>query len=317
MKRIIYKLVAVVITAAFVLTPQSVYAAKLSLSAGGMPFGVKLYTDGALVALLEDVPTKLGVLCPARDAGLLPKDMIIEVDGKHVTCASDIASAVAQSGGRSLTFAVRRGGETLNFTLTPALSSADGAYKAGMWLRDSTSGIGTVTYIDCETGEFGGLGHGICDADTGELLPMLRGVVYEARINGIKRGLPAAPGELRGSFGAAKLGALIENSACGVFGVLSERSELTGEPIELGGRESLHEGAASMICTLDDTGAHEYTIELSAIDRSALSSKCFTVTVTDKALLEKTGGIVQGMSGSPIIQDGKLVGAVTHVCVNL
>ena len=282
---------------------------------GGIPFGVKFYTDGVIVSSLEEVPTEDGITSPALNAGLKIKDIIIEINGRHVTGAAAVSAAIASCGGKPLVLTVKRGSETLELTLIPAKSTGDGKYKAGMWLKDSTAGVGTITYINPETGEFAGLGHGICDGDTGELLPLMRGVVMDVTVNGIKRGIPGSPGELRGSFGAAKIGTLIGNSNTGVYGVLSNMPK-EFETVEIGGRNEIHEGTATIISTLDGNGRCEYTVELSAIERSGTGSKNFIVTVTDKALLEKTGGIVQGMSGSPILQDGKLVGAVTHVFVN-
>jgi stage IV sporulation protein B len=183
-----------------------------------------------------------------------------------------------------------------------------------MWLKDSTAGVGTVTYVIPETGEFAGLGHGICDIDTGKPLPLARGIVSGVNISGIKKGSPGSPGELRAGFMGGKVGILTDNRNTGVYGILSEHPDLV--PIELGKREEICEGKAHIISTLDNSGAKEYEVELSAINKSSTGSKSFVVTVTDKALLEKTGGIVQGMSGSPIVQNGRLVGAVTQVFVN-
>ncbi len=282
---------------------------------GGMPFGVRFYTDGVIVSGIDEVITENGAVNPALDAGIKLKDIITHIDGRKVTSAGSLSKAVADSQGKQVTLTVKRGEEIISVVLIPVKSKSEGIYKAGLWLRDSTAGVGTVTFIDCETGVFGGLGHGICDSDTGKLLPLLRGSVSAVRIGGIRKGVAGTPGELKGYFVGGKIGAIVKNTDCGVFGVLSEaRSDV--ESVVIASKNELCEGDAEIMCTLDDGGAKKYRINISAIDTTATTSKCFTVTVTDPALLEKTGGIVQGMSGSPIVQNGKLVGAVTHVFVN-
>ena len=287
----------------------------LKVYPGGMPFGVRFYTDGVTVTRVDEVITENGAKSPALDAGIRLKDMITHIDGKKISSAGILSKEIADSMGKSVTLTIKRGDDIINIVLTPQKSKNDGVYKAGLWLRDSTAGVGTITFIDCNTGAFGGLGHGICDSDTGKLLPLLRGSVSAVRIGGIRKGAVGTPGELRGYFTGGKIGAIVKNTDCGVFGVLSEVSgEL--EEISVASKAELREGEAEIICTLDENGAKRYKINVSGIDTSATTSKCFTVTVTDPALLEKTGGIVQGMSGSPIIQNGKLIGAITHVFVN-
>ena len=282
---------------------------------GGMPFGVRLYTDGVIVSGVDDVITENGTARPAVDAGIKIKDIITHIDGKKIPSAGALSKIIADSGGKPVTLTVKRADEVISIILTPVKSKSEGIYKAGLWLRDSTAGVGTVTFIDCETGAFGGLGHGICDSDTGKLLPLLRGSVSAVRIGGLRKGIVGTPGELKGYFVGDKIGAIVKNTDCGVFGVLNN-IKANSEAIPTATKKEMCEGAAEIICTLDENGAKRYKINISSIDTSAVSSKCFTVTVTDTALLEKTGGIVQGMSGSPVIQNGKLVGAVTHVLVN-
>ena len=181
-------------------------------------------------------------------------------------------------------------------------------------MRDSGAGIGTVTFVT-EQNLFGGLGHGICDGESGTLIPMARGSVMGVTVGSLKRGAAGAPGELKGHLSTEKMGALTQNTACGVFGAFAERPALPAGELPIAYRDELHDGAVTLWCTLDDNTPREYSAEISAIHRAAEGNKCFTVHITDKALLEKTGGIIQGMSGSPIIQDGHLVGAVTHVLI--
>ena len=173
-----------------------------------------------------------------------------------------------------------------------------------------------MTYV-LPDGNFGGLGHGICDSETGELTPIFNGSVLGVTLNGIVKGQRGAPGELKGYFNSSKVGALYKNTENGVFGALASVPDvISGKTYSIGLKNDLKEGAATVICTLDDNVRREYSIEISNINRSATGNKCFTVKITDEKLLAATGGIVQGMSGSPIIQNGKLVGAITHVLIN-
>lgn len=289
---------------------------EIKVYPGGMPFGVKFYTDGVLVIGFCDVDTENGKANPAYAAGLRLKDVITHVDGRELGSALELTEAVENSGGRPLTLRYTRNGTSAETTLTPILSSGEGTYKAGIWVKDSGAGIGTVSFILPESNYFTGLGHGICDADTGDLLPIERGTVVDVSISGINKGVSGTPGELRGFFNAGKTGTLLGNNECGVYGIFSECPTTASEPIPLALRNEVVEGEAYIYCTLDEGGIGQYTVEIQNINRNATGGKCFIVKVTDKALLEKTGGIVQGMSGSPIIQNGKLVGAVTHVMIS-
>lgn len=293
-------------------TAISASAAEYSL--GGVPFGVKIYFDGAVVSGIEDVECEGGRMSPGRSCGIRIGDIIESVNGEHVQSASAVAVAVADSGGEAIELTVKRQGATLTLTLVPEKSLADGRYHAGLLLKDSSAGIGTVTYMNPETGEFAGLGHGICDSVTGALLPLYRGVVLDVNIVGIKRGAVGAPGEIRASFSGEKSGTLLKNTELGVYGVLTDVN--SSELISTASRDEVREGEATLYCTLDSSGRREWRVRISNVDRSATGNKCFTVEVCDKALIEKTGGIVQGMSGSPIVQNGKLVGALTHVFVD-
>ncbi len=290
---------------------------EISLCPGGMPFGVKFFTDGLMVVGLSDVDTEGGAVGPARDAGVAERDVIIKINGEVARSVEDLIGAVENSGGAPLTLTLRRDTSEFEVTINPAFSVADGKYKTGMWIRDSAAGVGTVTFVSPETGAFAGLGHGICDSVTGELMPMLKGIVVDVSIEGIDKGIAGDPGELKGFFSSGKKGALIGNTMSGVFGVLSEVPESIKsiEALPVGLRDSVHEGEAYIMCTLDDNTIGRYAINISEIQADASDNKCFVVTVTDATLIEKTGGIVQGMSGSPVIQDGRLIGAVTHVLI--
>ena len=288
----------------------------LTVTPGGMPFGVKFYTEGVTVVGFCDVETQNGKVNPAQKAGIKPKDMILKVNGEPLSGASALTELIENSGGNPLTLLCRRGKNEFEIKLTPAYCPAESRYKTGIWVRDSGAGIGTVTFILPETGAFAGLGHGICDADTGELVPMKRGSVLDVTISSVVKGAPGAPGELKGYFNAGKVGALLGNSTCGVWGMFTEIPECAAEPMQIASHNEIEEGDAYILCTLDSNKIEKYDIKISNINRDAKGSKCFTVTVTDPDLLAVSGGIVQGMSGSPIIQDGKIIGAVTHVLIN-
>ena len=290
---------------------------NMKLYVGGIPFGVKFMTDGVIVVGLCGIKTDKGTVNPAESAGLRQNDVIIKIGGEIVTDAAALTQAAESCGGKALEIVYSRDGNRAITTLTPALSIEDGKYKTGMYVRDSGAGIGTVTYIVPETLSFGGLGHGICDGDTGKLIPMQRGSVVGVTINGVIKGLSGTPGEVKGYFSSGKTGTLLKHTDCGVFGgFASLPSNLTPELLPVGTRDQVKCGKAYILSTLEGTSPRKYEIEISDIRASSTTNKCFTVKVTDPVLLEKTGGIIQGMSGSPIIQNGKLVGAVTHVLVN-
>lgn len=295
----------------------SVDYGKLKLYAGGIPFGVKFMTDGIIITGICEIKTQNGKTAPAHDAGLRQNDIILKVNGETLNDAAQLSELAEKSNGATLEIVFLRDGKQATARLTPAYCIEEGKYKTGMYVRDSGAGIGTVTYIVPETLAFGGLGHGICDGDTGKLIPMQRGSVVGVTINGVVKGLSGTPGEVRGYFSSGKTGTLLSNTEHGVFGAFASLpSGLIGEPISVGTQKELKTGKAYILSTLDGTSPQEYEIEISEIRLGSTSNKCFTVKVTDSALLEKSGGIVQGMSGSPIIQNGKLVGAVTHVLVN-
>ncbi len=286
---------------------------------GGVPFGVKLYTDGLLVVGFSEINTGSGEASPAKKAGIKSRDIIKSVNGKTVTTIDEFTATVEASGGAEIEITYCRKHKEYSVKVKPELAEQDGKYKLGMWLKDSTSGIGTVTFAIAESGEFAGLGHGICDSDTGELMPLGNGIVTDVAISGIVKGKIGTPGELKGYFTTAEVGKLICNTNCGVVGKYAKAGHILSkckDKMKIGLRSDVKDGKATVRCTLDDDGVKEYEIAISAINTDGTDNKNFMITVTDPELLEKTGGIVQGMSGSPIIQNGKLVGAVTHVLIN-
>lgn len=288
----------------------------LTLIPGGMPFGVRFLTEGVTVVGFCDVEQDGGRKNPAAEAGIRLKDVILCVDGEPLTGAAQLTEKVEASAGKGMALRCRRGRSEFEVTVTPLYCPSESRYKTGIWVRDSGAGIGTVTFLLPETGAFAGLGHGICDADTGALISMRRGTVSDVTISSVVRGMAGSPGELKGYFNAGKVGTLLGNTVCGVWGVFFDPPESTEQPFPVGLRDEIAEGDAYILCTLDHNKTERYDIRISNINREATGPKCFTVTVTDPDLIAASGGIVQGMSGSPIIQDGKLVGAVTHVLIN-
>ncbi len=304
-----------VISLCVMMTVSAAAGAPREVNVGGMPFGVRFKTTGVTVAELEEIETKDGKVSPAEKAGLTAGDIIVKLDGKEVTGADYVIRKIAGSGGKGIGVTYTRKGETHETTLTP-VEDKRGIYRAGMWIRDSAAGIGTVTYYDAKTGRFAGLGHGICDAETGDLIPLSHGIVTEVSLSGINKGAAGAPGELKGFFSENCIGEIEKNTRTGVYGTFQKLPSTETECVEVADRSEVKTGNVTVRCTLADGEMCDYSAEISDIDEKSGETKNFIVKITDPALLEKTGGIVQGMSGSPILQNGKLVGAVTHVMVN-
>lgn len=293
-------------------------SAKLptELIPGGMPFGVQLQTKGVLIVGMSPVNPQGDGVCPAEAAGIAVKDVILSIGGTNVSSVSQVAEILAASGGKELTLVIERSGKRLEKRLKPIRSDKDGIYRAGIWIRDSAAGIGTVTFLCPKSHGFAGLGHGICDPDTGTLMPMSRGSVMNVVIGSVQKGREGSPGELRGYFSGERVGALLGNTECGAYGMLSVLPKNIGDPIPVGDASEVHTGDAYILCTLDDSqSVKKYPIRITRIFDRKRENKNFLVEVTDRELIKQTGGIVQGMSGSPIIQDGKLIGAITHVMV--
>ncbi|MBQ8356697.1 MAG: SpoIVB peptidase [Clostridia bacterium] len=309
-----FLLAILLIITALTLPVMGVTRERPTLYVGGIPFGVRFFTDGVLVVGYCDVQSGGGAHNPAKDAGLRPGDCIYQINEEKIDSAANLAEAIEKNGTCPLTLSFRREGKERTARITPLPCDEDGRLRTGLYVRDSGAGIGTVTFVT-EQNTFGGLGHGICDGESGTLIPMARGSVMGVTIAGMNKGAAGAPGELKGHFSAGKTGSLTQNTPCGVFGAFAERPSLPTGALPIAYRDEVHDGAVTLWCTLDDNVPREYNAEITAINRAAEGNKCFTVHITDKALLEKTGGIIQGMSGSPIIQDGHLVGAVTHVLI--
>ena len=277
----------------------------------GRTVGIEASTEGLLVVSLSEVETADGRVSPAADSGILPGDMIVRLGGCEISTSADFAKAAACLDGSPVAVQLTRAGQLIQYTVTPALSAEDGCWRLGLWLRDGIAGIGTVTFYDPETGLFGALGHSINDADTGVLLPLGEGFITTATVSDVQKGERGRAGELHGAFDTgARLGCVTQNTVCGIFGTASSAFE--GSAMPVAEDAEIENGPATILANVVGSDVREYAVEISR----AQSGGRLLVTVTDPALLEATGGIVQGMSGSPIIQNGKLCGAVTHVLIS-
>ena len=287
------------------------------LMPGGAAVGVALATKGVLIIGVSDVSGK----SPAQSAGLKAGDVIETVNGQTVTSSQHLVDLISGSGGLPLQLTYQRDGTKKSVSLKPVLDSASGQYRMGAWVRDSTAGVGTLSWYDPENDAYGALGHAINDSDTGKLLPIRTGALLRADIVDIKKGQKGQPGELRGSFlrDQTVLGSIEENTSLGIFGFLSSPyvNPLYPEGLPMGFQETVQPGPATILSTIDGEGIKEYAVEIVQASRQMTPSpKSMVLKVTDPELLAKTGGIVQGMSGSPILQNGRIVGAVTHVFVD-
>ena len=278
----------------------------------GHTIGIKLFSKGVLVVKLSEGSS------PARSCGLETGDAILKCNGASVTSTEQFQGILHSSGGQAVKLQVRRGAAVQTLTVTPKTND-DGVYCIGAWIRDSMAGIGTMTFYDPDTGVFGALGHGITDTDTAVLMPFSSGTILPSTVKAVKRGEVGSAGELKGSFDlTTDTGSLYANTGCGIFGSLADEGLVArmGEPMPVAENGEVHTGAATILANVDGDEVREYEVQISKILNTDSDSRNLMLTVTDPDLLEKTGGIVQGMSGSPILQDGKLVGAVTHVLLN-
>ncbi len=284
-----------------------------SLIPVGHTIGIKLFAEGVVVIGLAEVETQKGVSTPGVDCGLQVGDVIEKANGTEVESSEQFA-ALLQCGGK-VRLGVSRDGEELTLAAEP-VQGEDGTYRLGAWIRDSMAGIGTVTFYDPVTGTFGALGHGITDTDTGLLMPLGDGAVMDATVKAVKPGSVGEPGELRGNFDLSHdMGQLYANTDRGVFGVMAKCDFTEGKAVPVAGKGEVHAGPAVILANVSGDGVEEYSIEISRVLGTS-DVQNLLLQVTDQRLIQKTGGIVQGMSGAPVIQDGKLVGAITHVCVS-
>lgn len=279
----------------------------------GKAIGVKLFAEGVLVVGLSE---NEGAISPAKKGGMKAGDLILTMNDVTIGSTEHLQSLLAENGEREAAFGVRRGGRLVKLAVCPK-KGQDGVCRLGAWIRDSMAGIGTVTFYDPASGVFGALGHGINDVDTAVLMKLQSGAITPASVAGVVKGVNGRPGELRGAFSSSQdLGTLYANTESGVFGHLQDPGTFTGTPVPVATAEEVHTGQATILANVAGTEVEEYTVEILKVYSNTSDTRDLMLRVTDPRLLEKTGGIVQGMSGSPILQDGKLVGAVTHVLID-
>jgi len=313
------RLVTVVLALVVAVLPGVARASAATVVPVGRAVGIKLFSDGVVVVGTSEVMTEKGGVNPARACGLREGDIITHINSTEVDTIEEVTALLQQLEGEEMSIRALREDRTLQLTAQAVFCPADSTYKLGAWIRDSMAGIGTVTFYCPETGAFGALGHGINDLDTALLMPLESGSVLPASVSGVQKGQVGAPGQLRGVFETGTtLGRLTANTGCGVFGILDNVRQFSGQPMETAQRSQVKAGDATILSNITGESVEEYTIRILKVypASAAGDGRDFLIQVTDPRLLEATGGIVQGMSGSPILQNGMLVGAVTHVMVD-
>ena len=278
----------------------------------GHTVGIKLFARGVLVVKLSDGGT------PARDCGLQTGDVIVKCGGVSVTSTEQFQTLLQENGADATALQVRRDGENLTLEVEPR-QNEQGQYAIGAWIRDSMAGIGTMTYYDPATGAFGALGHGITDVDTAQLMPFSSGSILPSTVKAVKKGASGTAGELRGDFDlTCDLGTLSANTAAGIFGTVEDdgfAGELT-RALPVASAAQVRTGPAVILSNVEGDSVEEYDVEILQVTADSADGRDLVISVTDPDLIAVTGGIVQGMSGSPILQNGRFVGAVTHVLLS-
>jgi len=282
--------------------------------------GLKLYTKGIVVVGVSEIKGEDNkIYKPYEEAGIELGDSIIEINGETVKTTEELILCVSKSKGQNIEIKYINDGETLNTIIKPVKTS-ENTYKIGLWVRDAAAGVGTITFYDKETNSFAALGHGIQDVDTGELVDISSGEFVTSDIIDIQKGEKDNPGKIEGTIEDSKLiGKIYSNTDFGVYGITTDKSEFNIEnlqEVEVASRNEIKTGRATILCTLEDGVTKEYEVQIEKIYiNNNENNKSMLIKVTDEELLDKTGGIIQGMSGSPIIQEGRLIGALTHVLV--
>lgn len=304
---------------------QSVFASAAlpKVYVGGAPIGITLKTDGLVVIGRSDVVTEKGLVNTLEESNIQKGDLLLCVEDHPVSSSEELSAIINREEYRGKTLAIRlkRGDREIETKFTPALDLITGEYKAGLWVKEDTMGIGTLTYVRADNFEYGALGHAVVDPDTKQNVRLRVGEVTHCSVTGYQRGQRGKAGELKGVFVNMKspIGSVTRNTDLGIYGKMNKPviQALYPEPMEIMPRDQIRPGKASILCTISGSTPTEYAIEITKVNhQNKASDKSLVIRVTDKRLLESTGGIVQGMSGSPILQNGKLVGAVTHVFIN-
>lgn len=285
----------------------------------GRAVGIKLFSDGVLVVGFSEISTEDGQVQPARDCGLQTGDVITHINSEEVDTIEQVQALLQTLEGDRMSIRCMRGERQLQMTAQAVKCASDGSYKLGAWIRDSMAGIGTVTYYDPQTGAFGALGHGISDVDTARLMPLQSGGIMGAQVVDVSKGECGVPGVLHGAFQTdMDIGSLGANTSSGVFGTLWDDGLAQGQqPVPVAHPSQVELGEATILSNISGDTVEEYTVQITRLfSADDEDTRDLMLCVTDPRLLEATGGIVQGMSGSPILQNGRLVGAVTHVLLD-
>lgn len=285
------------------------------LLASGQSIGIKLNTNGVTIITFEEFYNEYDEkVAPYDNLDICKGDVITHVNGKVINGVDDFISKIQDIAESMVELTLKRGDEEIVVKIKPELDKADNMYKLGLWVKEITSGVGTVTYIDKNTGKFAALGHGINDVDGTSLLSIRNGNAYKALILAVDKGKKGEPGELKGAIRENEVfGTIDKNLSTGIYGTTAIRE---GKEVQVALINEITEGPATIFCNVDGNTVKEYKINIEKINSNLISSKNMVIKVTDEELISQTGGIVQGMSGSPIIQNGKLIGAVTHVLIN-
>lgn len=293
---------------------------EIMLYPGGQPIGVRLNTKGVLVVALTDL--EIGnkkVTSPGSLGGIEIGDSILSINGEHIISSEQVLTIINTAGGNAVKVEIERKGEKITKEVKP-VKCDEGFYKLGLWVRDSTAGVGTLTFYEEKSGTFAALGHPITDMDTGTILSINSGEILSSSINSVIKGTRGNPGELKGIFinESSSLGTINKNTQCGIIGKTDKKLvNKLSKPMAAARRSEIKEGPAKILTTVDGEEPKLYDIRVQKLlDQDTPDSKSMVISITDPELLNKTGGIVQGMSGSPIIQEGKIIGAVTHVLIN-
>ncbi|MBO8170377.1 MAG: SpoIVB peptidase [Bacillaceae bacterium] len=288
---------------------------------GGESIGVKLKSAGVMVVGHHLVQSGDNKISPAKEAGIQTGDLIVRINGRYIHDLKEVSELVNEAGqeGNKIKLEILRGKEKKEIAITPVQDRENKKYQLGIYIRDESAGVGTLTFYHPETRKFGALGHVISDIDTGKPIVVGDGYIVRADVSSIEKGLNGSPGEKFASFKKQKLGKITGNTPFGIFGKMNQEPDFIKDkkamPIALS--EQVKEGPARILTVVEGQKVESFDIEIvNVIQQRYPATKGMIIKVTDPDLLDKTGGIVQGMSGSPIIQDGKIVGAVTHVFVN-
>lgn len=302
-------------------TMQNNKSKDIELVPGGNSIGIRLSSNGALVVGYSDLNySDDTVMSPAEKSGINVGDLIVEIDGKNIESSKDLIKVIKECNKESVNIKLIRNKDEMTKEVK-LLKESNGEYKLGLWVRDSTAGVGTMTFYDNKTGKFAALGHPVTDSDTNKPFVVKEGDLLESSIISVRKGEKGSPGELKGIFvdDNKSIGKITKNTQCGIFGESNNElnKNMRSEKMKVGFRDEIQSGKASIITTIDENGPKEYEIEIvKLLEQDEPGPKSMVIKVVDEELLEKTGGIVQGMSGSPIIQNNKIIGAVTHVLIN-